>query len=103
MPADKRVEFFHVSLLHCVYNLQVRGQILLQILLFEDLAVGNLTHEQLYDNQKFLGMDTETNSTNLRRLSQGLDEGGLRLGVLELDSLDAPLVVQVSCVLIVGD
>ena len=82
-------------------NLVVREQILLELFLVEDLAVGRLSHQELDNNQKLLGMDTETNSTNFRALSKRLYQSSLSLRVLELDSLYAALVVKISRILIV--
>jgi len=48
-------------------------------------------------------VDAEADRTDLGSLSEGLDQGGLGLGVLKLHSFDATLVVQVPSVLIVGD
>ena len=48
-------------------------------------------------------MDAEANGAHLGCLPERLDEGRLGLGVLELDCLDATLVVEVPRVLVVGD
>ena len=53
-----------------MHNLVVREQILLELFLVKDLAVGRLSHQELDNNQKLLGVDSEANSTNLRALSQ---------------------------------
>ena len=86
-----------------MHNLVVREQVLLELFLVEDLAVGRLSHQELDNNQELLGMDTEANGTNLRALSQRLDQSSLSLRVLELDSLYAALVVKIACILVVRD
>lgn len=52
-----------------MHDLVVREEILLELFLVEDLAVGRLSHQELDNNQELLSVDTETNSTNLRALS----------------------------------
>ena len=86
-----------------MHNLVVREQVLLELFLVEDLAVGRLSHQELDNNQELLGMDTEANGTNLRALPQRLDQSGLSLRVLELYSLYAALVVKIACILVVRD
>ena len=48
-------------------------------------------------------MNAEANSSNFRALPLTLDQTCLRLRVLKLDSLDATDVVEIACVLVVGD
>ena len=48
-------------------------------------------------------MDAESDGTDLRRLTQGLDQRGLCLRILKLDSLNASLVVEIASILIVRD
>lgn len=84
-----------------MHDLIVREQVLGELLLVEDLAIGDLAHEQLDDNQELLSMDAETNSSDLGSLTQAMDERSLRRRVLKLNSLDTALVVEVARVLIV--
>jgi len=69
VAGHKRIESLHVSLLDEVNNLVVREQILCEIFLVEDLAIGNLAHKQLYDDQKLLCMNAEANCTDFRRFT----------------------------------
>jgi len=103
VPRYEGVESLHVSLLDRVHDLIVWVQVLLEVLLAEDLTIGDLTHEQLYNDEELLSVDAEADSSNLGCFSEGLDQGGLGLRVLQLDCLDATLVVQVPRILIVRD
>lgn len=84
-----------------MHDLIVGVQVLLEVLLVKDLTIWDLSHEQLYNDEELLCVNAEADSADLRCLSEGLDQGGLGLRVLQLDCLDATLVVQVSRILIV--
>lgn len=96
-----RIEPIHVTLLHKVHDLVVRVEVLRKVLLVENLSVRNLSHQKLHDDEKFLSVDAEAHSANLRSLSQRLNKRSLSFRVLKLNCLDASLIVQISGVLIV--
>ena len=77
--AQDLLEQLHVSLLHASYNGVVGSQGSFVVCLREELPVRNLTHQQLNQEQQFLNMNSESSSSNLRSLSEGLNESCLRL------------------------
>ena len=103
VASNEGIESLHITLLHKVDNLVVRVEVLREFLLIENLAIRNLTHQELYNNEKLLGVDAETNGANLRSLAQTVDKASLCLRVLELNSLNASLIVEVSGILVVRD
>ena len=48
-------------------------------------------------------MNTESNCSDLGGFTDGLNEGSLSFGILELNGLDATLIIQISSVLIIRD
>ena len=52
---------------------------LLEVFLVEDLAVGDLAHEQFDNDEQFLRVDAEAGRANLRSFSEGLNQRSLRL------------------------
>ena len=68
----------------------------------EDLSVWNFSHEKFDDDLKFLDLDSESFCTVVWAFPQCLHKTGMRLGVLELDSLNPSEVVQVPSVLVIG-
>ena len=51
---NQLLELIHVSLLHCVDDLEVWVKGLLEILLREDLTIWNLSHEELHNQEQLL-------------------------------------------------
>lgn len=96
------LEFFHVSALRSAHDGEVRSKRDLVFLLVENLAVRDISHQKFDEDEEFLSLDTEAKSSNFGTLSLGLDQVSLRFRVLHLHGLDAPNVVQVASVLVVG-
>lgn len=94
-------ELVHISLFDTVDNLEVGSQRLLIILLVEDRASRDLSHQEVNDDEELLHLDSEANSTNLGALSESLDQRCLRFGVLQLHSLNSSNIVQVTSILVV--
>ena len=67
-------EFIHVSLLNRADNLEIRVQRLLEVSLGEDLAVGDLAHEQLDNQMELLHLETEAEGAVLGTLSLRLSQ-----------------------------
>ena len=79
MASHKSVESLHVSLLHALHDLEVGEQVLLEVFLVEDLAVGDLSHQELDNDEQFLSVDAEADCTDFWCLSQRLLKGSLSL------------------------
>jgi len=97
----KSLEVVHISRLDTSNDLVVGEESLLEIWVGEDLSIGDISHKKFDDNLKLQDLSAEGLGTDLGTLTEGLDQTGLSLRILELDSLDAAKIVEVSCVLII--
>lgn len=73
----------------------------MEVGLREDLAVWNLAHEKLDDEEELLHLAAESEGTELGALPLRLGQVVQSLRILELYSLDPSNIVQVSRVLVV--
>lgn len=89
-------KLLHFSLLHTVDDLEVGLKWLLKFLVLEKRPVGDLSHQQLNDNEQLLSLNSEPKGARFGSLSQGLDQAGLGCRVLKLNGFDAANVVQVA-------
>lgn len=86
----------HVSHAHGLGQLKVRFQGGFQATGNEDTPLGDISHKQLNDYQQLVGRLSEPERSILGSFTDGLQQVGVGVGVLQLDSVDQPDVVQVA-------
>jgi len=96
------LEFFHVSALGSAHDSKVGSKRDLVFFLVENLAVRDISHQKLDEDEELLSLDTEAKGSNFRTLTLSLDQVSLGFRVLHLHGLNAANVVQVASVLVVG-
>mmetsp|Transcript_70213 Transcript_70213/g.205886 ORF Transcript_70213/g.205886 Transcript_70213/m.205886 type:complete len:363 (+) Transcript_70213:572-1660(+) len=104
MLLRRLLERIQVAPPHRLGDRIVWPQLLLQLLLHEERALGDPSHEQLHNDRQLVGseLEAERHCRSLRRLPDGLHQLRVRVRILQVHRLDLSDVEEVPRVLRIG-